>query len=112
MNKQKLGLLARGLLLMSLLVVCAEAHSQQSRKEIYELQGKDDVCSQAGIYKVADQLKQLGFVGYWHLADIPTAPAFVRYWTNNGQRSARSWEMSAAIDPLRSCTAQNFRSAN
>src|SRR5450759_3607050 len=24
---------------------------------------------------------------YRHLADNPTAPAFVRYWTNNGQRS-------------------------
>ena len=24
---------------------------------------------------------------YWHLADNPTVPAFVGYWTNNGQRA-------------------------
>ena len=23
---------------------------------------------------------------YWHFADKPTAPGFVAYWTNNGQR--------------------------
>src|ERR1035437_4537840 len=23
-------------------------------------------------------------VGYWHIADNPAAPAFVRYWGNNG----------------------------
>jgi hypothetical protein len=25
-------------------------------------------------------------VRYWHKADITTAPAFVRYWSNSGQR--------------------------
>jgi hypothetical protein len=25
-------------------------------------------------------------VGCWHIADNPTAPEFVAYWTNNGQR--------------------------
>jgi hypothetical protein len=25
-------------------------------------------------------------VGYWHIADKPTVPEFVAYWTNNGQR--------------------------
>jgi len=25
-------------------------------------------------------------VAYWHFADKPTAPGFVAYWTNNGQR--------------------------
>ena len=24
---------------------------------------------------------------FWHLADMPTAPANVRYWSNSGQRS-------------------------
>jgi hypothetical protein len=27
-------------------------------------------------------------VRYWHLADNPTAPAFVRYWSNSGHWSA------------------------
>jgi hypothetical protein len=26
-------------------------------------------------------------VPYWHLADNPTAPAVVRYWTQTGQQS-------------------------
>ena len=25
-------------------------------------------------------------VRFWHFADKPTAPGFVAYWTNNGQR--------------------------
>jgi hypothetical protein len=25
-------------------------------------------------------------VAYWHFADKPTAPGFVAYWTNNGQK--------------------------
>ena len=28
-------------------------------------------------------------VAYWHLTDKPTAPIFVAYWTNNGQKSAQ-----------------------
>jgi len=28
-------------------------------------------------------------VAYWHLTDKPTAPSFVAYWTNNGQKSAQ-----------------------
>src|SRR5712675_1010381 len=31
---------------------------------------------------------QLGAVHTWHKADKPTAPAFVRYWTNSGHRLA------------------------
>ena len=27
----------------------------------------------------------LANVCFWHLADNPTAPAFVRYWSNSGQ---------------------------
>jgi hypothetical protein len=34
-----------------------------------------------------------------HLADKPTAFAFVAYWTNNGQRAALGLNGSAAIDP-------------
>jgi hypothetical protein len=29
------------------------------------------------------------YVCYWHLADIPATPAFVRYWTNSGQMATR-----------------------
>jgi hypothetical protein len=42
---------------------------------------------------------------YWHFADKPTAPDFVAYWTNNGQRSALTLNRYAAIDPLRHFTA-------
>jgi hypothetical protein len=28
-------------------------------------------------------------VRYWHLADNPTAPAFVRYWGNRGHRGCK-----------------------
>jgi hypothetical protein len=38
-------------------------------------------------------------VHFWHLADIPAAPAFVRYWTNNGQRATLGLNGSAANDP-------------
>jgi hypothetical protein len=41
------------------------------------------------------------FVRYWHIADNPTAPAFVAYWTNNGQKAALEIDLSAAIDPKR-----------
>jgi hypothetical protein len=34
-----------------------------------------------------------------HLADNPAAPAFVRYWGNSGQRSARALNGSVANDP-------------
>ena len=40
-------------------------------------------------------------VRYWHLTDRPTAPEFVGYWTNNGQKAARRPNNSAAIDPKR-----------
>jgi hypothetical protein len=39
---------------------------------------------------------------FWHLADNPTAPEFVAYWTNNGQKAALGLDLSAAIDPKRS----------
>src|SRR5665811_1611945 len=35
----------------------------------------------------------------WHLADIPTAAAFVRYWTNNGQRRFLARDSLSAFDP-------------
>jgi hypothetical protein len=38
-------------------------------------------------------------VRLWHLTDKSTAPGFVAYWTNNGQRSALGLDLSAAIDP-------------
>jgi hypothetical protein len=40
-------------------------------------------------------------VGYWHIADKPTGPSFVGYWTNNGQRTALGLIGSAANDPKR-----------
>jgi hypothetical protein len=38
-----------------------------------------------------------------HKADNPTAPEFVAYLTNNGQRAAFVTNGSAAIDPERTC---------
>jgi hypothetical protein len=35
----------------------------------------------------------------WHLADIPIAPAFVRYWTNSGQRWILARDDLSALDP-------------
>jgi len=32
--------------------------------------------------------KRFAFGRYWHLADNPAAPAFVRYWSNSGHWSA------------------------
>src|SRR5664279_2160225 len=37
----------------------------------------------------------------WHLADIPTAPANVRYWSNNGQRWVLACDGLSAYDPCR-----------
>jgi hypothetical protein len=34
----------------------------------------------------------LANVRFWHLADNPTAPAFVRYWSNSGQRARSASE--------------------
>jgi hypothetical protein len=34
----------------------------------------------------------------WHLADNPTAPVFVRYWSNNGQRVVLALNGSVAND--------------
>jgi hypothetical protein len=39
--------------------------------------------------------------GYWHLTDKRTEVPNGRYWTNNGQRSARRLKSYAAIDPKR-----------
>ena len=38
---------------------------------------------------------------YWHFAAFAALQQFGRYWTNNGQRSARTLTGSAAIDPKR-----------
>jgi len=40
-------------------------------------------------------------VCFWHIADIPTAPEFVRFWSNSGQKAALGLDLSAAIDPKR-----------
>src|ERR1039458_4578153 len=44
---------------------------------------------------------------YRHLADNPTAPVFVGYWTNNGQRSALGPNRYAAIDPKATLRSRN-----
>jgi hypothetical protein len=38
-------------------------------------------------------------VRFWHFADKPTAPGFVAYWTNNGQRWISARVGCDAIDP-------------
>jgi hypothetical protein len=38
-------------------------------------------------------------VGCWHFASFRCVAKFVGYWTNNGQRSARRLNSSAANDP-------------
>jgi hypothetical protein len=54
---------------------------------------------------------KLAHVAYWHLADVPTAPAFVRFWSNGGQWLALALDGSAAIDPKRtSLLLRNRRS--
>ena len=44
-------------------------------------------------------LKPPRHISTLHFADKPTAPAFVAYWTNNGQKAALGLGVSAAIDP-------------
>ena len=36
-------------------------------------------------------------VWLWHKADNPTAPAFVRYWSNSGHWSARALNGSGGL---------------
>ena len=43
---------------------------------------------------------------YWHLADIPTIPSNVRYWTNSGHRSALALNGSVANDPTATSAVQ------
>jgi hypothetical protein len=38
-------------------------------------------------------------VAYWHKADNPTAPAFVRYWSNSGHWSILAGDGLSAFDP-------------
>jgi hypothetical protein len=49
---------------------------------------------------------------YWHLADNPAAPAFVRYWSNSGQKSALARNGSVANDPKRTYRYRRLMSAN
>jgi hypothetical protein len=42
-----------------------------------------------------------GYVRFWHLADDPTAPAFVRFWSNSGQRWILARDGLSANDPKR-----------
>jgi hypothetical protein len=44
-------------------------------------------------------------IRYWHLADNPTAPAFVRYWSNSGQRWILARDGLSAFDPKRTCAS-------
>jgi hypothetical protein len=37
---------------------------------------------------------------YWHLADIPTAPAFVRYWSNSGHCIPTQAAMEPVIEAM------------
>jgi hypothetical protein len=45
-------------------------------------------------------------VRYWHKADNPTAPAFVRYWSNSGHSSALGLSGLSANDPKRTFGGQ------
>jgi hypothetical protein len=50
----------------------------------------------------AAQFDVVGYdVSYWHLADNPATPAFVRYWSKSGHWSALALIGSVAIDPKR-----------
>ena len=40
-------------------------------------------------------------VRYWHLADNPTAPALIRYWSNSGLRMILAQDGLSANDPKR-----------
>src|ERR1039457_2332507 len=44
---------------------------------------------------------QLGAVHTWHLADNSVVPAFVRYWSNSGQKSIWAHDGLSAFDPQR-----------
>jgi hypothetical protein len=44
-------------------------------------------------------------VRFWHLTDIPTAPALIRYWNNSGQRSILARNGLSANDPKRTWMA-------
>jgi hypothetical protein len=44
-------------------------------------------------------MKVLTDVRLWHKADIPTVPAFVRYWGNSGQRLILAHGGLSANDP-------------
>ena len=43
------------------------------------------------------------FVCFWHLADNPTAPIFVRNWTKSGQISLRNLAALSVNDLKRTC---------
>jgi len=62
-----------------------------------------EAASVGGLFHVSDHKRD---VGYWHLTDKPTAPIFVAYWTNNGQKSAQGLNGSAAFDPKQSSGAR------
>jgi len=38
-------------------------------------------------------------VGFWHLTDKSITPAFVRYWTESGHRTAHGLDVQVANDP-------------
>jgi hypothetical protein len=50
-------------------------------------------------------------VRYWHSADIPAAAAFVRYWSNSGQRVALGLNRYAAIAMRREYDVEPLRSS-
>jgi hypothetical protein len=45
-------------------------------------------------------------VCYWHLADNPAAPAFVRYWSNSRQRWILARDGLSANDPTATLAVQ------
>ena len=45
-------------------------------------------------------------VRYLHLADIPTGPAFVRYWGNSGQGWILACDGLSAFDPTATCAVE------
>src|SRR5450759_3727055 len=72
--------------------------------------GDSDRCESVALNPASTRCRlsglraQFGLLGrlnvrYWHFADKPTAPGFVAYWTNNGQRFAQKLNRCAAIDP-------------
>jgi hypothetical protein len=57
-----------------------------------------EAASVGGLFIYCEQEVQCRF---WHLADNPTAPAFVRYWSNGGHCRILERDGSVANGPER-----------